>query len=291
MVTREARLFAAFFCCRAYFLFFYGGITTYHDSHVHTRYSHDGSVPADDLCRAAVAKGLSGIAFTDHCDVDNGREFCLSALRGLKKDALRLKEVYAGQLEIAFGIEIGEGHHNPPFARELAADPDLDFIIGSLHAHRGLPDYYYVNYDRADIDGLMRGYYEELEEMIEFGCFDVVGHINYQLRYMSGAVRKRVDVSAYYGQLRKILRMTAAAGKGIEVNTSGLWRGAGFTLPSADVVKMFREEGGRFVTTGSDSHDLGHVGGELETAVRIIKDAGFERYAFYQKRTPRLHDI
>jgi histidinol-phosphatase (PHP family) len=248
-------------------------------------------MPVGAICEKAIAKGLCGIAITDHVNADAGRAVCRGVIKNLKSDVTRARREYGDKLEISAGIELGEGHHDLALSREIASDGGLDFIIGSLHRLRGSADYYFFDYDGADMDELFAGYYEELMEMARAGCFDVVGHINYQVRYMTASARKRLTLPLYYDELRKILRAVAGAGRGIEINTSGLWRGLGFTLPSLDVVKMFREEGGEIVTTGSDAHQLGFVGEGMGGAVDCAKSAGFGRFAFYSKRTPRFYNV
>jgi histidinol-phosphatase (PHP family) len=243
------------------------------------------------MCERAVLCGLAGIAFTDHCEVDTGLEACLDVVRGLKSDVSRARDIFGERLEISLGVELGEPHHNPPFARELTRDPEIDFVIGSLHHARGQPDYYYIDYGHENLDAIMSLYYEELEELVECGCFDVVGHINYQLRYMDSLTRSRANPSKYYGKLGEILRAIASKNLGIEINTSGLWRGMDFTLPSLDVLKMFRAAGGKVVTTGSDSHDSSHVGAELKTAVEYMRTAGFKYLAFFKNREPSFKPI
>jgi histidinol-phosphatase (PHP family) len=244
----------------------------------------------DVICERAVLMGLNGIAITDHVDIDLG-ESELEVLRKLNDDVSAAREKYGGRLEIAMGVELGEGNHDPSLAEKVVSLGSLDFVIGSLHRQRERKDYYYLDYEREDLDDLMRGYYRELREMVRGGRFDVVGHINYQARYMNAATRAKLDLSLYYNVLREILEDTARAGKGIEINTSGLWRGLGFTLPTLEVVRMFRDAGGEIVTTGSDAHRAEHVGLKLDGAVECLRAAGFRRYAFFKEREPFFHDV
>jgi histidinol-phosphatase (PHP family) len=243
------------------------------------------------VCGRAVEAGLGGIAITDHVDMGSGADVCRRVIGNLKRDVAEARGAFGGRLEISAGMELGEAHHNLSLARELASDEGIDFIIGSLHHPRDSVDYYYVEYDSVDMDAMFRGYFDELEEMASAGCYDVLGHIGYQLRYMSAPARSRADMSAYHGRVRGILREVARAGKGIEINTSGLWKGLGFTLPSREIVRIFREEGGEIVTTGSDAHKLEQIGGAMDGAAECLKSAGFERFAFFGKREPRFHNV
>jgi histidinol-phosphatase (PHP family) len=263
---------------------------TYYDSHVHSKNSKDGVPSVDAICERAVSMGLGGVAITDHADVDLG-ESELDVLRALEDDVSAAREKYGGRLEISMGVELGDGNHNQALAEKIVSQESLDFVIGSIHRQRERKDYYYLDYEHEDIDDLMRGYYRELRELVRGGCFDVVGHINYQIRYMNAAARARLDLSLYYDILREILEDVARAGKGIEINTSGLWRGVGFTIPTLEVARMFRDAGGEIITTGSDSHRAEHVGLKLDGALECLKAAGFRRFAFFKGRKPFFHDI
>lgn len=243
------------------------------------------------ICERAVRLGLGGVAITDHVDVASGADACRASVEKIKSDVSRALDAFGDRLEISAGMELGEAHHNLPLARELASTDGIDFIIGSLHHPRDSLDYYNVDYDRADMDALFSAYYDELEEMVAADCFDVIGHVNYQLRYMSDAARSRVDLAPYTDRIRGVLREIARAGRGIEINASSLWRGLGFTVPSADVVRMFREEGGEIVTTGSDAHRLQQLGCALDGAVDCLRSAGFGRFAFFSNRTPKFHNV
>jgi histidinol-phosphatase (PHP family) len=141
------------------------------------------------------------------------------------------------------------------------------------------------------MDALWRGYYDELAEMAEAGCFDVVGHINYQMRYMSESARARTDLTRYREVLGNILDTVIRAGKGIEVNTSSLWRGLDFTLPSSEVLEMYLKRGGKIITTGSDAHEASKVGEAIEDAVKRIASAGFDKFVFFKNRTPYFHKV
>lgn len=263
----------------------------WYDSHVHSRNSHDGQDRVADICEEAIARGLKGIAFTDHCDTDSGVRACMKVKKNLLADVRRAREQFGDKLAISMGLELGEPHHDPSLAGELTSDPALDFVIGSIHRLRGEKDFYYMDYGKADMESLFPKYYDELTELVSCGYFDVVGHINYQVRYMSASARNRIDLSIYYDRLSEILKIAAEKGRGIEINTSGLRRGLGDILPSLEVVRMFRNAGGEIVTLGSDTHDASNVGEGIFTAMEKLTDAGFESFAFFEKRKPSFFPI
>ena len=85
----------------------------------------------------------------------------------------------------------------------------------------------------------------------------------------------------------EILRILAAKGKGLEMNTSGVDRCGGF-LPTADYFRRFRELGGEIVTIGSDAHRCDRVGQYSREAAQILKDI-FGYVCTFENRQPIFH--
>ena len=61
--------------------------------------------------------------------------------------------------------------------------------------------------------------------------------------------------------------------------------------PEADIVKRFKELGGKYVTFGSDAHYAEDLTAGLDEAYGVMKEAGFDCFTLYQKRTPILMPI
>jgi histidinol-phosphatase (PHP family) len=258
----------------------------FYDSHVHTQNSHDGHDPVDAICETAIRKGLAGVAFTDHCETHMGESACAAVKDALLSEVLRARERFGGALDISMGLEIGEPHRDIELARKLAGGPEMDFVIGSLHKVRGEDDFYFIDYDRPDVLDVFRKYYEELRELSECDCFDVVGHINYPFRAMTPEQRARIDLSAFDGLLKETLVSYASRGKGIEVNSHCLKNGMDSIIPSLEILRMFKDAGGKIVTTGSDSHTAKSVGTGVPEAAGLLRQAGFEKISFFKRRKP-----
>ncbi len=74
------------------------------DLHTHTKYSHGKGTPEENVL-AAVSMGLKTVAISEH-----GPGHMFYGVRGerlkeLRRETERLKEKYAGQIEVLFGIE------------------------------------------------------------------------------------------------------------------------------------------------------------------------------------------
>ncbi|WP_241230040.1 hypothetical protein [Thermosipho globiformans] len=61
----------------------------------------------------------------------------------------------------------------------------------------------------------------------------------------------------------------------LEVNTSAIYR-YGEPNPSYDILKLYRDLGGKYVTIGSDAHRLEDVGRGILDTLGNLKDIGFE---------------
>ena len=91
-------------------------------------------------------------------------------------------------------------------------------------------------------------------------------NVDYPLRHWPAGAG-RFEVTAFEEEFRHALRTLAGTGRVLEVNTSGPM------LP--ELVRWWREEGGRVVTFGSDAHAPADLGHDLEEAVAMVESFGF----------------
>ena len=56
--------------------------------------------------------------------------------------------------------------------------------------------------------------------------------------------------------------------------------------PEVDVLKRFKELGGKYVSVGSDAHYAEHLAADIDMAYNAALEAGFDSITFFQKRTP-----
>ena len=119
------------------------------DVHLHSHHSGDSTAPMEDIIKKGIELGLDTICFTEHNDFDypdspegeSGSIFLLNVDSYLY-ELIGLKEKYADQIQVLFGIELGL---QPECMRQnavLAKSHDFDFIIGSSHICHGKDPYY-----------------------------------------------------------------------------------------------------------------------------------------------------
>ncbi len=268
---------------------------TLFDSHTHTDNSPDAHHSAMMLCEAAVSRGLSGIAITDHCDMqDFESDNFAMRIRQSYFETLKAKSVFGGALAVCSGIELGQPLEAPDKADSLLSGYSFDFILCSLHALRGFPDFcfsYYANYSVRQLNVIFDEYLRQLIKTIRWGRFDSLAHLTYPLRYMINRDGETVELQRHAAMIDEALLLLIHTGKALEINTSGLRGSLGETLPPQSIVRRYRELGGELITIGSDAHLCGDVGAGIGDAMQLASDAGFRYFAFYKERRPQMYKL
>ncbi len=257
------------------------------DMHTHTDNSFDGNHSTMYMCENACNKGLRAVAFTDHIEVDFYKEknFDKTAVQSFV-DACKAREAFKGKIIVCAGIELGQPTYDVPTAEKIISERNYDFVIGSVHNLRGKEDFWYLDYEKENIDELLNEYFDELCLLAAWGKFDTMAHITYPLRYIVGEHQIPVDIEKYRRKIDEALKLLVESGKALEINTSGLRQKLGKTMPDESYVKRFRELGGQMVTVGSDAHFAEHLGAGIEQGMEIAKRCGFDAITLFQNRNP-----
>ncbi len=268
----------------------------YTDSHVHSDISFDGCSGIGDFVDTGKRLGLDGIAFTEHYDIFDGMDPHDEKAKPFdicdyEERLWNIKDRYKGY--ISAGVEIGLRPDTEEAVKTASELFDYDFIIGSSHIVCG------VNVSHDDSFCSPRTKQEAYGQYLEEVClniklyakyFDVYGHLDYIARY-----GKYPDRIMHYGEFSelydKALRLLIENGCGLEVNTAGYRQGFDSPHPSFEVIKRYRELGGEIVTIGSDAHQPNVLGYRFESAVGMIKEAGFDRIYTFKGRQPVFQKI
>ena len=239
-----------------------------------------------------------------------------------------IREEYRGKIDMGIGVELGLQLHareDTENVMRLYGDA-FDFIIGSIHFVDHYDVYYpqWFAMDALDAMDAMdvsesrsderpdpaprriptreeaeavtrekeaaryRHFFEvTLKRLESYDCFDSLGHLDFVVRY--GPNRNRFyDFKTYGDIISAILEVLIRKDKALEVNTGGFKYGLGHPNPCEDVLKRYRELGGRLLTVGSDAHVPGFIGYEFDRTAELLKEIGFKEYALYRKRMPEM---
>jgi histidinol-phosphatase (PHP family) len=268
------------------------------DNHVHTEWSWDAPGEASMVrsCEQALAAGVPSVAFTDHLDFTNrtdGDQITAQNIDPRPYAAMRPLDVtgYLATIEkcrqrfpdlrILSGAEIGEAHLWGASASAVVTAARFDRILGSVHAvpfegRLTAADYLFR---RVPADQAMRCYFAEVVRLVEGSdMFEVLAHLDFPRRMWPQAAEP-YDERAFEAEYRTVLRALAASARILEVNTKS-------PLPSADLLRWWRDAGGRAVSFGSDAHQPWRVGARFKLAVDIVEAAGFragrDRFDFWR---------
>lgn len=277
------------------------------DCHTHTQFSVDSDADINEMIKRACDLGLAAYAITDHCECNRwyseehypgeetyhyfnfGRDFENSV-----SAVTRLKEKYAGKLNLICGVEMGQATQDFEVAEKILNDNRLDFVIASMHQLPKTEDFAFINYREYSIDGiydLLERYFNEIYKLCKWGKFDVLGHLTYTLRYIKGNFGIDADISRYNEIIAESFRALIQNGCGIEINTSGLRQNYGDTFPSLKYVKLYRELGGEILSVGSDAHTVEDLGKGVANGAEIAKAAGFTHLCYFKRRKPVFIEI
>lgn len=285
------------------------------DYHVHSCFSNDSDAPLDDIVKSAIKRGACEIAITDHHETIQAVGPFVDHIYQLDKwptkyptwktpthdipidymDVKRaideINEKYKGQIYVVYGIEAGQPQANPEEVHEIVNSHPFDFVLASTHSLENDLDLYFIDFSKCDPEPVYREYLERLHKCIDYGNFDVMAHVNYAGRYIWRDTKTKFDYSIFEEEFREIFRRLASLGKGIEINTSGLFQGLDETIPSLWLLKAYKECGGEIVTVGSDAHYAEHLTRGIRFSYEMMKLAGFSAVATFRNRQIKFVDL
>ncbi len=260
------------------------------DLHMHTTSSFDGNYSAALMCKSAVANGLSTIAFTDHFDVDFYKQHRLELRQKTSyEDICYAQEAFVDKIQVLRGIEMGQPTYDIPLTEKSLARYEYDFVIGSIHNLRQMPDFCELDYENLTQDEvytLLEKYFNEELILAKWNGFDTLAHLTYPMRYIVQSGRFNTDLSRFDDITDEIFKVLIANGKALEINTSGLRQPIGKTMPTENYVRRFKELGGELLTLGSDAHFTEHVGAGIDQGYEIAESCRFEYVTFFKNRKP-----
>lgn len=264
----------------------------YADSHMHSSISRDSDSHRVDMAKGAVDHGIAEICFTDHYDIldidgSYNPHFDWAPVREQQRLA---REAWGDKVQIRSGIEIGNVPTDYACGERVQAEPGLDFVICSVHnlsVEAGRLDFYDYHYDSPEICYThLDDYFHTMRLSVEWGKFDIFGHIPYPMRYMRDRDGQDVSLDRYRDQIREILTRIIEQGKGIEVNTKN-WS----PRIEEDYIRLvsdYRDLGGEIITVGSDAHFPEAVGSNIPHVYELLKDIGFRYVAAFEARKPHF---
>lgn len=231
---------------------------TRQELHCHTTFC-DGKNTPEQMVLAAIDKGLARIGFSGHSPTPYSASYAIheERLQEYYTEIGRLKEKYAGRIDILLGLEL-----------DLYSDPApevLDYCIGSVHHIVIDGKSYEVDHKPeilkqclhegfgGDAYAMCEAYYAAVAQLAELQP-DIVGHIDLVTKFIEREPLFDPEHPRYLAAAYGAIDALMATGAIFEINTGAMsrgWRTSPYPAPA--LLDYIKQKGGRVLLTG-DSH-------------------------------------
>lgn len=252
------------------------------DYHTHSVLS-DGKNTYEEMIRSAVAKGLDEIGFSDHvCLKPVNWAIRPEDIAVMTEQILDLKEKYADQIRIRYGIEVDFFPGKEEKIAQLIEQIPVDYVIGSVHF---IGDWNFDTdqslYGKWSNDKLYKKYFRLIQKAARSGLFDVVGHLDIIKKFR---VYPETNQDKLFEETVAIIKENNLV---VELNTGGFDRPCAEFTPDANILEMcFRHQVP--VTLSSDAHRVEHIARHYENAVSLLRQIGYTEIIGFSKRSHRI---
>lgn len=179
------------------------------------------------------------------------------------------------KLTLLCGIEFAEPHL---YQAELAEYTKLpyDYILGSVH-------FWYNNMfpsqmvdTQIPVEVCYKHYWNEVLAAVKAGGFDAIAHLDFPKRYY-GELQFNTEI------LHEICREMIKNNICPEINTSSLRRNNKEAMPDKELLAIYKSCNGKYVTIGSDAHNVGDLAADNKYAKNLIDYFGFTEIYFNRR--------
>ncbi|KAK3906316.1 Polymerase/histidinol phosphatase-like protein [Staphylotrichum tortipilum] len=275
-----------------------------------TMHSHSGQFcpghakdSLEDIIRHAIKMGFKSMGLTEHMprtavedlypeELTPSPSESLATLHprhtSYLAEATRLQTLFSPQISLLVGFETEwlRPDEYIPLITTLAADPRIDYLVGSVHHVDSIPiDFDAPTYARAvaahsgSEEALFTAYFDAQHDMLQALQPRVVGHFDL-IRLFSSYEAQRATLpplsTHWPGVWERILRNLRAAhcyGGWLELNTSALRKGLAEAYPMREIAEAWVGMGGKF-TVSDDSHGVGQVGTNYGRGLGYLEELG-----------------
>ena len=246
-------------------------------THTHTCFTNHGEGTVEELVSAAAAAGVATIAVTEHyplTDAFDPRHYLAMPEQRVGEYLSAIDKAREGhpEIEVLAGGDLdwlGDDDDRDLTAEDLSP---FQLILGSVHfvdrwpfddpAQRG-------RWDEVGADDIWRRYFEVWCEAVSSDApFQVMSHPDLAKKFN---FYPSFDPQPLYDRAAEAC---AAAGRMVEVNTSGTYYACKEMFPAPALLATFRRAGVP-CTVGTDAHKPEHVARDIERAYRLMARAGY----------------
>ncbi|OQY20298.1 MAG: restriction endonuclease [Desulfobacteraceae bacterium 4572_35.1] len=244
-----------------------------------------------DIVATYAQQGFSWIGLTEHMPppVDDKlypdeQQAGLKAVDLLRQfdryvqTARRLQQQYAGEMTIYVSMESEFYAGAVPWVRQLQRQYNLDYLVGSVHHVNeccfdfSVTEYQYAIEVAGGLDAAYCNYFDAQYAMIEHLRPAVVGHFDL-IRLFDDDYPRRMQQPQVAQRIERNLQRIAQLGLMLDFNVRALLKGATEPYVTAPILQRALELEIDIVP-GDDSHGVSSVGVGLDSAIKLLHDAG-----------------
>ena len=285
------------------------------DYHVHCEFSEDSTERMEDMILRGIELKLDEICFTDHVDYGIRPDWDEGEISwrggdgiGTPKDVLypnvnvnypeyfgkllRMQKTFKDKIVIKKGLEFGIQTITIDKFEKLydRYEDELDFILFSVHQVDN-KEFWLQDYQRGKSQQeYNEGYYKQIYEVQKrYKNYSVLSHLDHIIRYDLQGIYPYEKVKDL---IAEILKLAIKDDKGIEINTSSWHYNLKDTTPSREILKLYKDLGGKIITMGSDAHSIKYLADHFADARKILKEEiGFKEFCTFEKMVPIFHEL
>lgn len=247
------------------------------DFHTHTTFS-DGRDTMEAMVQRAIELNFHSLGISDHSCTPFDLRYCMpdGVLPSYHAELRRLKEKYAGQIELYAGLE-WDG-----FA-ELPDRENYDYLLGDCHYVKVGERYHSVDHAREEhfctihdcfagnALAYVRAYYDTYVACTRQNRPDILGHFDLVRKFEAVSV----DDPKYQGLAKDAMAACLEVTPIVELNMNPLARKLRTTpYPEDFLLRFIREQGGKMMLC-SDAHSTQQLGGYFDEGRQHLRAAGF----------------
>ncbi|MBZ9692525.1 histidinol phosphate phosphatase [Clostridium sp. M14] len=252
------------------------------DSHIHTIFSSDSDMKISDAISKAKELNI-GLILTEHLDQDYPDKNLF------KLDIPNYFNNYSEYKinNLLLGIELGLTLPSFNIITEKAKNFNYDFILGSVHAV--YDEDIYIDYCKRDDLTKKEFFHNYLEFMLnvinKYDCFDSLAHFDYSCRYTKFE-NNEIALCDHHEILDEIFKTLISKGKVLEINTRRLDTKGTFNN-MIDIYNRYKELGGKYITLGSDAHNVNAIATNFKNALSLTEILGLKPI-YFKNRKPEF---
>lgn len=253
--------------------------------HVHSTYS-DGESSIKEIIQNAKKIGLDEIGISDHFCLTKDGSTIPSNMQKENFDNY-ISEVlnYSSSIKpkVKLGLEAEFVQETLDEFKQMVTKYPFDYLIGSCHMIDAFDDSV-ENLPQNYSSVIMRNYWKVIKQMASTKTFDIVGHLD---RTKKLGIKPSIDLSK---EINEALIAIKDADMTVELNTSGWHQPCKEQYPSVDLLKKCKKLDIPIIVT-SDAHRIEHLTRDFDKAFRLLKEIGYSKQAYFDKRKRFFTDL